>query len=197
MLQIPNIFYVSSQNFVICNVKLFSRIARHAILIYQRVWLTYILQLPTESYNDWVIIVGDKFSIWIVFRLSWSYESSFHSQNLTCKEAYSKQYLAEAFPSVGFGGCSHWCFPQGACLDIKMLFHQYRNSHHKDKTVSRPSYLYHGNHHTWKDHLYIETGPSSPWRFPWQQPVTVVQSSIGIANYSVRHWLVIGAQATL
>ena len=36
--------------------------------------------------------------------------------------------------------------------------YQYRDTHYKDKTVSRPSYLYNGNPHTWKDRLYIETG---------------------------------------
>ena len=28
--------------------------------------------------------------------------------------------------------------------------------------ISQPSYLYNGNPHTWKDHLYIETGPWYP-----------------------------------
>ena len=40
-----------------------------------------------------------------------------------------------------------------------MPSYQYSNPHDKDKTVSCPSYLYHENHHTWKDSLYIETGP--------------------------------------
>ena len=33
----------------------------------------------------------------------------------------------------------------GGCLDIKMSSYQYRNSHYKDNTVFRPSYLYNGN----------------------------------------------------
>ena len=37
--------------------------------------------------------------------------------------------------------------------------YQYRNSHHKDKMVSRPFYPCNGNFRTGKDHLYIETGP--------------------------------------
>ena len=41
-------------------------------------------------------------------------------------------------------------------LTIKMSPYQYRNLYYKDKTVSRPSYLYNGNPHTWKDGLYIE-----------------------------------------
>ena len=44
-------------------------------------------------------------------------------------------------------------------LNIKMLANQYRNSHYKDKIVSWLSYLYDGNPHSWKYHLYIETGP--------------------------------------
>ena len=36
----------------------------------------------------------------------------------------------------------------GGGLNIKMSSYQYRDSHVKDKTVSRPSYLLHGNPHT-------------------------------------------------
>ena len=50
----------------------------------------------------------------------------------------------------------------GGRLNIKMPSYQYRDSHDKDKTVSRPSYLYHKNHHTWKDDLYIEAEPCGP-----------------------------------
>ena len=46
----------------------------------------------------------------------------------------------------------------GGRLKIKMSY-QYRDPHVKDKTVSRPSYLYHGNPHTRKHGLCIETGP--------------------------------------
>ena len=48
---------------------------------------------------------------------------------------------------------------QGPRLNIEMTSYQYRDSHYKDKTVSRQSYLHNGNSHTWKDRLYIETGP--------------------------------------
>ena len=41
-------------------------------------------------------------------------------------------------------GCS-W-----GCLNIKMSSYQYRDPHVKDKMVSRPSYFWHGNPHTWK-----------------------------------------------
>ena len=48
----------------------------------------------------------------------------------------------------------------GAHLSMKASSYKYRNSHYKDKTVSRPSYLYNGkNPHTCKDRLYIEMGP--------------------------------------
>ena len=47
----------------------------------------------------------------------------------------------------------------GDRINIKMQSYQYRDPYVKDKTVSRPSYLLHGNPHTWKDGLYIETGP--------------------------------------
>ena len=44
----------------------------------------------------------------------------------------------------------------GTRLNIKASC-QYRNSHFKDSTYSRSSYLYNGNPHTWKN-LYIEKG---------------------------------------
>ena len=47
-------------------------------------------------------------------------------------------------------------------VNIKMPSPQYRNSHYKDKTVVRPSYLYNGNLCTRKAGLYIETGPQQP-----------------------------------
>ena len=40
-------------------------------------------------------------------------------------------------------------------LNLKMLSYQNRDSHYKDKTLSRQSYRYNGKHHTWKN--YIET----------------------------------------
>ena len=40
--------------------------------------------------------------------------------------------------------------PSGNRLNIKMPSYQYRDPHVEDKTVSRPSYLEHGNPHTWK-----------------------------------------------
>ena len=40
-----------------------------------------------------------------------------------------------------------------------MLSYQCRDSHYKDKPVSWPSYLYHGNSHTWKDVFHIEKWP--------------------------------------
>ena len=39
------------------------------------------------------------------------------------------------------------------------MSHHYRDSHNKDKTISRPFYLYHGNTHTWKDRFHTKTGP--------------------------------------
>ena len=63
-------------------------------------------------------------------------------------------------------------------FNIKMSSYQYRDSLVKDKTVSRPSYLYHGNPITGKDGLYIETGPRivalslvTKWRAPLQYRV--------------------------
>ena len=45
-------------------------------------------------------------------------------------------------------------------LNMKIPPSLFRDYHYKDKTVSRPSYLYNGNHYTWNEGLYIETGPA-------------------------------------
>ena len=42
-------------------------------------------------------------------------------------------------------------------ISIKRQPFQVCDFHYKDKMVMRKSYLYNGNSHTWKDHLYIET----------------------------------------
>ena len=55
-----------------------------------------------------------------------------------------------------------WCAPPRGRLDIKISSYQYRDSHYKDKTVSRPSYLHNENLHTWKDSLYFKTEPYYP-----------------------------------
>ena len=44
-------------------------------------------------------------------------------------------------------------------LNIKILLYQCRNSHDKDKMVSRPSYLYHGNSCTWKMVFILKQDP--------------------------------------
>ena len=49
----------------------------------------------------------------------------------------------------------------GACPNIKMLSYQYRDFHYKDRMLSLSSHLHSGIPFTWKDSLYIETGPRS------------------------------------
>ena len=49
----------------------------------------------------------------------------------------------------------------GACLNWKMSYYHYGDPHYENKTASRLSYFYNGNAHTWKDRLYIETGPAT------------------------------------
>ena len=58
----------------------------------------------------------------------------------------------------------------GGHLNIKMLSHQYKDSHYKDKMISWPSYLFNRNPHIWKDGLYIETAPMN-------------QSSVTVADF--------------
>ena len=48
----------------------------------------------------------------------------------------------------------------GGRLNIKIPSCHYMDSYHKDKTVSRPSCLYNGTIHTWKDRLHmLRQGP--------------------------------------
>ena len=68
--------------------------------------------------------------------------------------------------SIEFERTGHWSWNFETCnkivyicdqmaLSIEMPSYQYRDSHNKCKTVSRPSYLYNVNIHAWKDGLYI------------------------------------------
>ena len=69
-------------------------------------------------------------------------------------------------------------------LYIKTSSHWDRNFHYKDKTVSRPSYLYNENIHTLKDCLYIETGP---WVFAiWERPYML--SYLDPSFHSLYNW---------
>ena len=45
------------------------------------------------------------------------------------------------------------------CLSINILAYQHRDTHHKDKMISRPSCLYDRNLLTWKYSVYIAIGP--------------------------------------
>ena len=66
-------------------------------------------------------------------------------------------FLIETAPSASsITGIS----TSGGCLNIKMMLYQHRDSHHKDKMVWWPTYLYYENPYIWKYSLYIETGHS-------------------------------------
>ena len=58
----------------------------------------------------------------------------------------------------------------GGRLNIKMSSYQYRDPHVKDKTVLWPSYLQHGNPHTWES-----------WSLYWAKALAITQ---------LRWWLV-------
>ena len=64
----------------------------------------------------------------------------------------------------------------GYRLNVKMSSYHYKDTHHKDKTVSRPSYLYNGNPHTWKDCLYTETGLRL-WWLRWSHGLDIILQS--------------------
>ena len=66
------------------------------------------------------------------------------------------------------------------------MLSQYRNSHHKDKTVLRPSYLYNENTYTRKGGLYNETGPCK--HVPVSTPLAcrAVFSVVSLTFWAVR-----------
>ena len=80
----------------------------------------------------------------------------------------------------------------GGLVNLQMLSYRYRSSHYKDKTVSRPSYLYDGNLHTWKDQLYIEMGGSDFNGFVtvWSHIHTKynINSQITTKSYERNNW---------
>ena len=41
--------------------------------------------------------------------------------------------------------------PPGPCLNVKIIFPGYKDSHYKDETVVRPSYLYKAASSYWDD----------------------------------------------
>ena len=55
----------------------------------------------------------------------------------------------------------------GVYLNITIPSYQHRVSHYKDKTVSRPSYLFYGNHRS-DETICIETKPRSQWLKLWE-----------------------------
>ena len=94
--------------------------------------------------------LGEPGNMKIILKNSWLI---FSWKPLAQREHY--YFMLKQDPGTG---------PRG-CIDIKMLSYRNRNSHHKDKTVSRPSYLYNGNPYTWNEQLYVEAGPRI-WYIP-------------------------------
>ena len=91
----------------------------------------------------------------------------------------------------------------GRCLNTKITSYQYRDSHYKDKAISRPSYLYNGNPHTWKTVFILRRVPvslcgedSGPFGWslgpPWRsQFVNLIDSLEPWGNYLIGspHWM--------
>ena len=105
--------------------------------------------VPLAAYIDDIVHNGRNFIIkWSFngFVQDWYLQWRFHSLTRSHWNALVHQHVG-------------WS-PSGGHLIMKTLSYQYRNSNYKDKMVSQPSYL-HVNPCTWKDSLYIETGPGS------------------------------------
>ena len=84
------------------------------------------------------------------------------SLSLNFPESNMADFQKDHLFSLNLGKCNWNCKASysnpGDCLNIKMSSYQYRDSHVKDKTVSRPSFLKQGNLIPGKDGLYIESG---------------------------------------
>ena len=70
-------------------------------------------------------------------------------------------------------------YQPGGSFNMRMSY-RYRDSYCKDKTTSRLSYFYNGNTFTWKDGVYIETGP-------WKLRLSQKQRHFGLVFVSIRH----------
>ena len=57
-----------------------------------------------------------------------------------------------------------------------MFPYQYRHPHVKDKTVSRPSYLYHGNPHAWERRPLYQIKAQCPFQYPIRRLPKTLQS---------------------
>ena len=58
-----------------------------------------------------------------------------------------------------------WCFMSFSihCKWQRYHLSRYKAPNYKDKTIARPSHLYDGKPHTWKDNFCIETGTRTAW----------------------------------
>ena len=89
------------------------------------------------------------------------HRNSEHSTNTgAIHSIYNVHVSFKCFPSCYFSLSQvYWQLKPGRHLDIKMPPYQYKDPNVMNKMVSRLSYLYNGNPHTWIDSLYIETAP--------------------------------------
>ena len=74
--------------------------------------------------------------------------------------------------------CRCWDGAAG-CLNIKMSFYQYRDSHYKDKTASRLFYLCNGNLHTWNTVFMLKWDPGG-WNFSLRKTGNNIYFTINI-----------------
>ena len=69
---------------------------------------------------------------------------------------YKKVTSSQCIVTASFQGTSFLDEVTWGCLNIKKASYQCRDFHYKDKTVSRPSYLYNGNPHLERPSFYWE-----------------------------------------
>ena len=114
---------------------------------------------------DWGLTISEN----ITFQLCWyifgEMENTLHM--LTVSSILYLICLNDMFSQM----CEKLCMPlveleSWEGLNIKMVSYQCRDPRDEDTMVSWLFYLHNGNPHTWKDGLYIETGPD-PFKPSW------------------------------
>ena len=110
-----------------------------------------------------------KHMIWFHFDCIMQLKKSYHTANVCCRKSaitvwwypwlLSVQLTKDSIGGHSITKTSHISQHN----NIKTSSYKYRDHHYQDKTVSRPSCLYNGNNHTWKDRLYIQMGRCPGW----------------------------------
>ena len=138
------------------------------------------------------VFVLSSLALWhVVLRSPWPCKMIFHLISIN-KNGYPHVLITYLLLRWR---CEELRRQPGGRLNIKMSF-QYRDPHVKDKTVSRPSYLKHGNPHTWErqsgsNPVYCEY--SAPWTrcFEFRRDMKITGQQLQ-SLYVIKSWSLLG-----